>query len=107
MSKQKEEYELPLVAELSKVLVVPNAGVNLPISTAHFISPSSRLGAQQADGRSLQPNTQFGLSEKFPLVAAAYLNAVRYASHVLLSIEPPRAATPGGFLLILGYSGER
>ena len=58
---------------------------------------------EEAGGRSPQPNTQFGLPEKLPLVAAAYLNEVRYASDMLLSKEPPRAATPGGFLLSLGY----
>lgn len=51
----------------------------------------------EAGARSLQPNRLSCSLERILLVAAAYLYEVRYASHMLLSIEPPRAATPGGF----------
>lgn len=61
---------------------------------------------EEAGGRFLQPNTQFGLSDAVRLVAAAHLNEVRSASHMLPSIEPPRATTPGGFLLILRISAR-
>ena len=117
LAGEKIEQEcLVRQAEEPDLFILPETRINPSIFCSHtvtadlypeaegaslHISGTPELGAEEAGGRSLRPNMLSCSPGRFLFVAAVCLNEVGYASHMLLSVEPPRAATLGGFLLSL------